>query len=194
MKFFYLLIIILLILISCKKNDSLAEYNTKAIKLNSEAVQLVAEEQYDSAFSLLNKAIEFDSTYYLAYSNKVTIYLLRNDYKNAFKQIKKILEIKKDFAEGWLLAGLIIEMIENKESAIKYYQKAINIYTKQIDNPGKPEQVPSDKLNRAVAKILLGKGEEGRAELIEVKNAYSDYRTMATMYLEKSREEIILTY
>ena len=165
------LVYILLIFSSCngQKKDV---YNPKAIGLNNRAVEFIKTEQYDSALIYLDKAIKIDTTYYLAYGNKVTVYCTLKNFKDASLIAEKVIEVKSDLAEGWKFAGMLKDKLGDTLSAVKYYKKSIEIYDERIANPDKQRYLKANKLNRAVSYLLIGQEETGHNEIKKLKELY----------------------
>ena len=127
---------ILLLIASCVANENKSESRKKVkraeqiIKGNlgySATVGDSTKEALGKALDLLNEAIELDSTDTLAYLDKVTV--LRNLNREVdSKMWIKILDLKPNFAEGYMELGFLYERRKNMDSAELSYRKARSIY------------------------------------------------------------------
>ena len=162
---------ILLILSSCNGQKK-GVYNAKAIELNNKAVDFIKRKQYDSALTNLDKSIIIDSTYYLAYSNKVTVYCTLKNFKAALLVTEKEVEVNPDLVEGWTFAGMLNDKLGDTLNALKYYKKSIEIYNQHISDPDKQKFLKSNELNRAISYILIGQKEKGLNEIKRLNELY----------------------
>lgn len=161
--------LILTLCISCSKQAKKESYNPKAIELNNKAVELMQRSQNDSALILFDKAIELDETYYLPHSNKIGIFIVKNQFDKALHESEMAIMKKPDLAEGWVYAGILHERQGDSMTAISYYKKSIEIFNERIKNPKKKEDIIPNKLNRALSLILLGQEIEGKEEMRKLK-------------------------
>ncbi len=161
--------LILIFLASCSAPVKKEAYNPKAIELNNKAVQLMQRSQNDSALVLFDQAIELDPAYYLPHSNKTGIYISKKEFDKALAEIEMVIKKKPDFAQGWTIAGLLHEKLGDSISALKYYQKSVELFDGEIQNPEKKEQIKAIRLNRAISLVLAGNEKEGKEELEKLK-------------------------
>jgi tetratricopeptide (TPR) repeat protein len=66
-----------------------------------------------TAITLFSQTIEWDDRFYLAYFFLGTIYKEREDYTTAFEYAKRVVEINKGFAQGYILLAEIYEATGN---------------------------------------------------------------------------------
>lgn len=158
---------ICIIFFSCKERE--VKYNPEAIKLNDLALELMNKSKNDSALILLEKATNIDKNYYLAFGNKVVIYCERKELNKALVEIEKQIKAKPDLAESWSFAGMLYEVNGDSIKAKEYYHKSIKLFDKRLVDTTNKEKLTTNRLNRAVALILLNEDSRGKDELIKLK-------------------------
>ncbi len=161
----------ILALASCaeKKQHTPGVYDPEAVKLNNRGVRLMEQYKNDSALIFFDKAIDTDETYYLPHSNKVNLYMSQRDYKMAMKESELAVEKKPDLAEGWTMAGMLRDKLGDSITANKYYQKSIELFEKRIADSTQREKIVPNRIFYAISLILSGKKEEGKEELLKLK-------------------------
>ena len=171
MKRLMIVSLVVLLMASCseKKINKSGKFDPEAIALNNRAVKMIREYKNDSALIILDKAIKADETYYMPHSNKVTVYVNKADYKNALKESLLAVEKKPDLAEGWSMAGMLSDKVGDTIKSKEYYQKSVELFDKLISDPQQKAKLVRNRLNRALSMILMGKEEEGRKEMIKLK-------------------------
>lgn len=178
------------IFFSCTRQIENADYDLKAIELNNKAGEYYQIGEYDSALYYFDKAIELDENYYLPHSNKVNIYLSRKDYKEALIESELILKKKPDLAEGWIFTGMLYDFLGDTMKAKSYYKKSIEIYDQRISNPDRKQDLESNRLNRALSLILIGKEKEGKEEFKKLKSENPD-NIMIGEFLKINKQDYI---
>lgn len=157
------LYIILLLVISCvdrnKKPDhteSIFTYkpDSIALKLNNKAVLLIGDAAhtydtlknvlYDSAITYLNQAIEIDSSYLLAYTNKAQALQRKGSLMEALEVLNRVEIIKPDFVDVIVGQGFILEKLGQMESADQKYKQALKAYEKRLADDPQNDKVQSD--------------------------------------------------
>lgn len=151
-----------------KGKDTPNKINPEAIALNDSAVKLMLN-QPDSALVLLDKALKIDSNYFIAYQNKVTIYVQRNNFDAAIKILKKLQPTQPKNPELAFYLGFLLEKIGNSEEANKYYQKAISLNKAKLDkmSPGDP-LYQNTQINYSGNLIYAHRVAEGRKIIEEI--------------------------
>lgn len=71
------------------------------------------------------KAISFDSTYYLAWSNLGTTYYFEGLTKVAIPYFVKSIHLNPDYAQGWFNLGKSYDLLGKKDSAVYAFQQSI---------------------------------------------------------------------
>lgn len=115
--------------IQSKKNVQAADEIIKDHISHSE--ELNSQKALLKALDYLDKAIEFDSLNMLAYQNKVTVLTVLKKHSELIKPLVKLVELKKDFAEGYVTLGLAYENLQKYDSANLAYKNAQTSYLKQ---------------------------------------------------------------
>jgi tetratricopeptide (TPR) repeat protein len=182
--------LIAIVAFSCIKHEKKESYNSKAVEMNNKAVELLQESHHDSALILFDKAIELDKTYYLPHAHKVRIYLDKNDVEKALAECETSIKLKPDYAEGYLLAGVLYDLKGETKNALKNYLKSIELYDLKISDPKEKNNIQSNRLNKAVALVLTGEEKEGRQELSELKSEYPDLKIIVE-FLKLSKEDYL---
>ena len=185
----YLITLLTLItLISCN-NSQTPKYNRKAIDINNKATELSIRGEWSKALTMLDKAIELDSSYHTPHINKVDIYLNMGKYDKALHESEMIITKKPDLAESWFFTGLLNECQGNKTRAITCYKESILLFTKRINNPDKQEDINANKLNRALSKMLIG--DKSYINDFNELSKIDNYSFMIEHLKAKTRKEII---
>lgn len=181
------LIIILILIVSCNrkeikkennvvnKSENVLAYehtNKEFTKLNEEALLLLKKSQYkeneelkDSlllkALTLLEKAIEINKDFYIAYINRATIQRNLGRYEAAIKTLKELINQNKEYPEAVFYIGLIYEKIGKIDIAKKKYQEALNIYELYLRTPMATAQ---DEMNKELLLIFV----EGKQNALDI--------------------------
>ncbi|WP_217652995.1 tetratricopeptide repeat protein [Flavisolibacter ginsengisoli] len=166
----------------------------KAIELNNKAADYLQFQNYDSALFYLDKAIELDSSYYIAYSNKGAIYCTLKNYRKALIETKKVLVIKPDLAEAWVIAGMLSDKIGDTLHAPAFYKTSIEIFERRIADPNKTKQSESNSINRALSLILIGQEREGREEFRRLTELYPNNKMLGQLLNLSKKDYISLTF
>jgi tetratricopeptide (TPR) repeat protein len=119
------IILLMLVFFSCNNKYD----REKAKKFNNMAMEIAKsmdKESSSKAIEYLDKAIQLDSTYYLAYWNKVNILSDCGKYSEALKLLFKI-EPQMDLGATFLKAELYRKLKDTLE-AKKLYTKFLNNY------------------------------------------------------------------
>lgn len=157
------LFLIVLLVAACaeseKKSDhgeSIITYkpDSTALKLNNRAVQLIGDAAhtydtlkdvlYDSAITYLNQAIEIDSLYLLAYTNKAQALQRKGSLEEALEVLNQVEIIKPDFAEVLMGQGFLLEKMGKMELAEQKYRQAFEAYNKRLENDPENDKVQSN--------------------------------------------------
>jgi len=147
-------------------------YDPKAISLNDQAIELIFNKP-DSALILLNKAIEIDETYYVAYNNKVNIYISEGKLDQAIISAEKGVKHKPDLAESVSMLGMLYDYTGQTDKAKEQYQRALEIYNNRLENSEKNKR--ANRLHRAHILLLLERKSEGQSEVDKLIKEYPDF-------------------
>jgi tetratricopeptide (TPR) repeat protein len=190
MKQLIILNLILILLSSCSGKAKKEALNPKAVALNNRAIVLVQKLNYDSALILLDKAIAIDKNYNMPHANKVGIYICKKEFDKALAEIEIVIKKEPDSAENWSFAGMLHDGLGDTLTAKKYYKKSIEIGDKKLLNPAEKGHIISNRMNRAISLILLGKGKEGKDELKKLKEE-NPQNNVFDMFLNRNRQDLI---
>lgn len=185
------ILIIIFIFASCHSQPKKKKvYNPKAIELNNKGAEFIKVQKIDSAIFYFDKALEIDSAYDVAYENKCNIYSSRKDFKTALEVSEKANSNIPDFAEGWFYSGLLEDKLGDSLKAIECYKQSIKIFDERISNADNPKSIKANKLNRAIAYILIGQENKGRNAIKELlKNDPSD--AFIEEFTKLNKDEIV---
>lgn len=111
--------------------------NQESIELNKKALEITMFHRddsikVDSAISLLDKATELDSLYFLGYVNKIQFLMLKDDYKRLLETNRKIIELRPHQLNWRIQRALILELSGEVDKANIEYGKGINLYEEII--------------------------------------------------------------
>ncbi len=115
-------------------------YSEKAMELNEEAVRIIIhadnDTEYKKALVLLDKAIEIDSTFFTAYTNKASVFCSLEEYDMSIETMEHLLNnVKPDYPEAYVFLANLYDKTNNADLAKENYQKAIQSYSKRyIEN------------------------------------------------------------
>jgi len=147
--------IFLVILFSC--NNTQDSFNPKSIELNNLAAKKMEIEDYKNALVLFDESISLDSTYYVAYNNKVNCLVAMKDFDEAIKTNKLSLKIKPDLAEGHFFLGMLLDHNGDSIQAKNSYNESIKLFENRIL---KGKSVETNKLNLATSYLFIGQTEK----------------------------------
>lgn len=175
---------------SCSQPGKKDIYNPQAIELNNKAVKLLQNGNYDSALVLFDQAIALDSTYYVAHTNKVGIFMVKKEPRKALAEIETAIKLKPDAAGGWELAGMFHDGMGDSIAAQSCYKKSIELIDQQISKSENAKQTFAFRENRSVLLILLGQEMEGKEELHRLKIENPDNPVIDEL-LKRSKQDFI---
>jgi tetratricopeptide (TPR) repeat protein len=126
----YRLVILINCLLACYSCRPIGP-DKRAIELNNRAAQMFQKGKSDSALILLDMAIQIDSNYFIAYSNKCTFLWQLNRNEEALRTAKQAIQIREVTGSVYFLEGLGYERVGHLDSARSSYLKAID-YSEQL--------------------------------------------------------------
>jgi tetratricopeptide (TPR) repeat protein len=149
--------------------------NPEARKLNDSAVFLAmnAIQNRDNALAkaigLLDKAIQIDSDYYVAYQNRFSFQTDLKQYSAALESAKHMLKKYPNDVTILMVTGEAYERAGDKFSAILCYNKALSGYYKILDTMSvKNKNYPGFAMGKATILKLLDKKEQSDTYLKEL--------------------------
>ncbi|MFL3007291.1 MAG: tetratricopeptide repeat protein [Candidatus Neomarinimicrobiota bacterium] len=127
------------------------------------------------------KALEFDSNFYLAYFQLGVLQKKQGQSKKAIESLQKVIDIKPDHDKTWFTLGTAYEADGNNQEAIIHYNKAIEInpgYSKAYGNLGK---LYTDIGN-------FNDAEDKLKTVIQIDPEYADgFMRLGILYLEQEK-------
>tara|TARA_A100000164_G_C21920767_1_gene780547 strand:- start:1169 stop:2554 length:1386 start_codon:yes stop_codon:yes gene_type:complete len=127
------------------------------------------------------KALEFDSNFYLAYFQLGVLQKKQGQSKKAIESLQKVIEIKPDHDKTWFTLGTAYEADGKNQEAITHYNKAIEInpgYTKAYGNLGK---LYTDIGN-------FSEAEDKLKTVVQIDPEYADgFMRLGILYLEQEK-------
>lgn len=111
--------------------------NSDAVRKNNEAIELMKFHWPDSdsirkAIRLFDEAIRIDSSYGLAYTNKIQHLLYLGEKEKALEVSLQIEHLEKDNPEYYVHRGMLLEVNGRTEEAQQSYAKAIPLQEKRF--------------------------------------------------------------
>lgn len=178
------------------KNIEISKGKRDAIELNNRAMDIFirnrnSKDSISKSMNLLNAAIEIDSSYERAYSNKSTILISLGDYSEALKTLDRILTMKPTLAELKTLKGLILEKTGENDKALITYKEVLNIYS---DRLAKDSANVNLLLDRALIYFFAEGNDRGVKEFKKIQSLYpsnSEVQSRAEMFMRFNRKEYI---
>ncbi|WP_306639710.1 tetratricopeptide repeat protein [Sanyastnella coralliicola] len=149
-----------------ESNDK-PSYHPDAMSLQIEAMK-VYHRKPDSALAVLDKAIQMDESYYLAYNSKALVYITKQEYDRAIAELYKSLRWNDSQAEVHLQLGVLHDEVGAAEPAQDAYQEALALFDMRIAEGS--DFILQDRTNRAVSLIMTGQEEKGVSLLQSLHN------------------------
>jgi tetratricopeptide (TPR) repeat protein len=109
-----------------------------AVKLNDQAMLLVSFiENPDSArkaIQLLDSATKIDSSYFLAYYNKLMFFSQLNLNDEGLRTLNKLIVLRPYAHDLYMMCGLWYERIGHSDSSQSYFEKSLSICNTVLDS------------------------------------------------------------
>jgi Tfp pilus assembly protein PilF len=84
-------------------------------------------QNYEKSIEELNRAVELDSEFKLAFLSRGSAYLKLERFKEARQDFDRVIEIDPTHARAYHLRGLVNEKIGENESALEDFDKAVEL-------------------------------------------------------------------
>ncbi len=159
-----ILFLIILVISSCsdaekksKQVDSANKHqpDSNAVRLNNKAISFIGKVSsfngdslnnllYDSALIYYNQAIELDSLYLMAYTNKARVLQRRGLLEPALEILYKVQTIRPNFAEVIMGQGFLYEKMGSLELADKKYREALEAFENRLEDDPENDKAQSD--------------------------------------------------
>lgn len=174
--------------LSCFKIDGI---NRKAVGFNKEAMDIIyergwGEEQVDSALFLLNKAIEIESDYYLAHSNKIMMLFKKKNFDQILITNKEMQRLSPEDPSLIVQEGLIYELKGDSISSNLAYKKGVAEYDFILKND---TTIGSGFKFVAIQSLVVANEEEkAKSLLIQLKGENSENEMLQNYNYQTKRE------
>jgi predicted Zn-dependent protease len=157
-----LLVLLAALFFACGSNDDGPQFHPDAEALQIEALK-VYHRKPDSALSVLDKAVQMDPSFYLAYNTKAMILIEKGDDAKAIAELHKSLHWREDQPEVYLQLGMLNDRQNLPERAQDHYLRAKAAFDMRLaeDSPFRVQ----DEANRAITQIMLGETQAGNSVL-----------------------------
>ena len=107
------------------KAESLAIVPRSAMKWFNLGVEQIQHDQYEPALHDFTQAIELDSDFAEAYSNRCLVFIQLGDYAQATEDCSTALTLNPNNTEAYLNRGLAYHRLRNYSGAIAEYNQVI---------------------------------------------------------------------
>jgi len=152
---------LLITLYACGQKSAKHKVDRAAVQLNNQAMTLVPyidnPDSSNKAISLLDKATEIDSSYFLGYSNKIMFYYQRKQFDKALLTNNKLIQLRPTAHDLYLRNGMLYLQLGDTANANTNFMKGLAICNSVLDTMTKANR---DYLmlttNQAIALIMLG--------------------------------------
>lgn len=163
------IVFLLIAAAGCGNNEQERHFHPDAEALQIEALK-VYHRKPDSALAVLDKAIQMDPSFYLAYNTKATVYITEGAYERAVTELMKSLHWENDQPEVHLQLGMIQTKLNVPERAEEHFISAKALFDQRMVQESRFKA--QDEINRAISIIMLGDTETGNRLLDSLINAY----------------------
>lgn len=148
-------------LYACGQNPAKHKVDPVAIQLNNQAMTLVPyidnADSSNKAISLLDKATEIDSSYFLGYSNKLMFYYQLKQFDKALLTNNKLIQLRPTAHDLYLRSGMLYTRLGDTTNAKTYFTKGLTICNSVLDTMTKTNRdYVMLTTNQAIALIMLG--------------------------------------
>jgi tetratricopeptide (TPR) repeat protein len=167
------------------------ELNDSAMTLSHNIAMRRSPHTYTDVVSLLNQALSIDSTYQLAYTNKITVLMNAEQYGKAIHLLRKLIKKRPHETHAKIQIGIAYELRGNTAKSQQYLKRALGDYSRQID--AQPDSL-NLFLDRAFVKLLLGRKKEAIKEIDSLSSAHPNSMRVKSMteVIERTQKEDIV--
>ena len=162
--------------VSLPEEQETPVFSEKAVDLNDQAIELF-DKNNEEAMALLDRAIEQQPDYHVAYANKATLLIGQKHYAEAAMCFEQAAKLRPHCAEYYVGLAFALARSGKPEPAKRWCRYAIAAYNLRLQkNPNNP----FTRLNRAVVMFLLGYKNVTLREIESILRDNADF-TMAEM-------------
>lgn len=169
MKKAFLLVCILTISVittACINNFAVQE-------LNSKAMTLLEQGNYQEAIERLKSSIDLDDSIFESHYNLAVAYTKAEDYANAMKAYQKAIDLKPEFADSYYSLAVAEENLASD----------INAGLLILDENGEPKKPEADEESENPYDVVLTD-----VEKVYLKDLYTDAVKNYNLYLSKGKD------
>lgn len=172
-------------------NCDTPEYHPESMSLQREAMK-VYKRKPDSALSVLDKAIEMDPSYYVAYNTKALVFQRKSEYDRAIAELHKSLRWNEDQPEVHLQLGMLNEQLNRLERAGDAYNRAAALFDLRL--AAVSSHPVDDQVNRAITDVLRGETAAGVKQLTRLNSEHPDHPILKMLHRGNIHSDPALIY
>jgi len=117
-------------IVTPKKTDvdsTFVSQQQEAVQLFNQGKTLIELQRYEEAIGILDKALQIDPKYPLAWVKRGYALSQLQKYEEALKSSEEALKIKSEYSQAWYQRALVLEKLNRDEEAKKSLNKAVEI-------------------------------------------------------------------
>jgi tetratricopeptide (TPR) repeat protein len=137
----FISVFLLIAFVSCEQNSTKHKVDPAAVQLNNQAMTLVPyidnADSSKKAISLLDKAIEIDSNYFLGYSNKLMFYYQLKQFDKALLTNNRLIQLRPNAHDLYMRSGMLYEQLGDTASSKTYFKRSLAICNSVLDTMDK---------------------------------------------------------
>ncbi len=172
-------------------NCDTPEYHPESMSLQREAMK-VHKRKPDSALAVLDKAIEMDPSYYVAYNTKAMVFQSKGAYDRAIAELHKSLRWNEDQPEAHLQLGMLNDKLNRLERAGDAYNRAAALFDLRLA-AGSTHPI-DDQVNRAITDVLRGEEDDGVKQLTRLYSEHPDHPILKMLHRGNIHSDPALIY
>jgi tetratricopeptide (TPR) repeat protein len=98
-----------------------------AYPINCFNVNSDTKKEFEKAIEDYSKAIKFDSTYFIAYSNRAIAYYETGNYINALNDLNKAITLNNNFGQAYINRGIVKYKLQDYDGACNDWESSIEL-------------------------------------------------------------------
>lgn len=114
------------------------------------AVKAMNSGEYTLALVLLDQLVEQAPDYSEAWNKRATLYYMMGDFQRSIADIEQTVLLEPRHFGAWSGLGLILEMLNRTEAAIRAHETVLKIYPMSMFSQQKLEQLKEDQLEKSI--------------------------------------------
>ncbi len=162
--------------INIQIKDTGVKHNTKPDNTIPHVIYTDNSPLYEKAIGLLNKAIQIDSNYFIAYLNKFNFETLLKKYKDALVAAKEMVRLGPNDSTVKFMAGKMYDETGDTVNAKIYYQDYLKFCDHKLDTmSAKNRNYKFIEEQKAFVLILLNQADKGHDILKKLYSKSDDW-------------------